>query len=164
MISLKKLALSCTLALSFSAMAAIDSKDGNAQSYIMHDTGEISTIKTFFDANRLHMFLVPDVFIHARVNLKAAKGNYFVDEWESIYTVNKEGFTSKVDEVLYRADDIKVWGHSYFVYGDGSLHIVANDGVIVSYKEAIKDKNLSKAKLAGGTFMMMEDGYMVMVD
>lgn len=162
---MKKFALLLSLMLCLQAFAAIDTKDGNTQSYIIHDTGEISTIKNYYNPTSLHMFLVPDVFLHIKVNLKKAMGNYFVDEWESIYTVNKDGFVTKVDEVLFRAEDVAVYGHSYYIQDNNVLNIVRNDGIIVKYKDPIgEDNDITKVKVVGGSFFITEENKLVIVD
>lgn len=154
------------LILTFKAMAVTDQYDGNTQSYIIHDTGEVSTIKSYFTQDSIWQFLLPDIFLHAKVNLKVAKGNYFVDEWDVITTVNKDGFSFTLDQVTYDAEDIDIYGHSYWINKDGSLHVVKNDGTIADYKKPFKDQDvdLNDVKIAGGTFMITDENKLIIVD
>lgn len=151
--SVKNLAtMGLAASLSFSAFAQLTETFGLNQSYAINTSGSVSGFSVlgggYFD--KLNgLFVMPG-------NVEVAGSNYFILDNDDIHTVNADGITSFYDGYEY-SGSLKVKAGNFFITSKGDIHTVNHQGTIQEFKKgspAIKEFNLKKIKMSGGSFMV----------
>jgi uncharacterized lipoprotein NlpE involved in copper resistance len=135
---------------------AVKISAGISQSYIIFDNGQVAATKSYYGNDDQLKLIEADHLFKMPEKMEETKGNYFIDDDDTIHTVDANGYIYSKED--YELDSsIKHHGGNFFITRRGQLHIVRNDGIIAYYPDGITDVNIGRSKLVGGTYFISRE-------
>jgi len=138
------------------------SSEGTAQSFVFYDTGEVGSVRSFFQGQSSNVLFDVEHLYLPESKIDAVRANYLRTSDGEIYTVDANGFV--YHKRYYELDSsIMHFGGNFFVTRSGQIHIVRNDGAIIKY-ESIEGVDLRNLKVVGGNYLVTSDDRIFMID
>jgi len=134
---------------------------GLNQSYFLTDTGSIHTVRSYNTPEGYAHLFSPNGFFLLPEFLEYKKGSYLVDEDETIYTVDADGYVYSYENSL--ESKITDAGDNFFITRDDNLHIIMNTGLIKTIDSESYEID-SRIKKVGGNYLITRKGTIYIIN
>jgi hypothetical protein len=157
------LLLFAALCTSFITNSALAQSYGINHSFFLTDTGKMHTVKSYKAQDGfVDLFSPQEIFVLPEM-VEHIKASYLIDDDDTIYTIDPDGYVYKNDYELEIDSNIRKLGGNFFTTRDRSIVIIMGNGTIKKLEGAVSDLD-SRIKIVGGNYLVTRKGSVYVID